>query len=422
MLRFRAGITQATLTPAHATYFQTYANFKPFAAPSGDLGALVRPKLQPITVPLNAANPQLAKHINPPVPNPAVLAPLVNALPGWETNTLGGVDQQVLVAAAAYYRSVLAVIAEPVPGGGGAWRFQTGLTLPQLAAQDRYFTPTGTIKAFDPGPTASAAAIQFRLNGLFPYRTAPNLYTMPIARGRMGVAAPQIAFALTFLVHKSVRQKLLLRAAAGKFAALSDGAIIIDNMSHPPITLTGGTVWNPFGLSMGSTLGVFFLSHRTPMRLYALTAHEWAHLFIIKHWFTAPGATKTEHDQSDMNCMMGYPYLVGQGTVLPAAPPPMTPARQELEDFVNDYGDATKYRMFLNGDAGGSFGVLKQRMLPENLTQHFCGKCVLQLRGWNIYAGAANPVLPRSSTGPHNQDVFPDVANYNALTFDQANL
>ena len=78
--------------------------------------------------------------------------------------------------------------------------------------------------------------------------------------------------------------------------------------------------------------------------------------------------------------MMGYPYLVGQGTVLPAAPPPMSAARQELEDFLNDYGEARKYQMFLNGEAGGSFGVLKQRMLPENLTQHFCGKCVLQLR------------------------------------------
>jgi hypothetical protein len=328
--------------------------------------------------------------------------------------------------AAGYYEKVLEVIAVQDAGApeDKRWKFKPGLTRAAVLKDAQHFdderaaTPCA-IKIYKVSDDVFKQSYQLRSDGLYPFRLYNNRYDLATARARMADAAAQIGFALAMLLHRTVRRKMLLSVASGKFERLSDGAIMTDNITHPAMTLQGGEQWTPFGLSMGCDQGVFFTSHFTPFRLYALTAHEWAHVLILQHWFNAGGAPKTEHDQSDMNCMMGYPYLIGEDDKWPAE---NTKKWKDLEDFVASNGLPEKYQTFFKGQEGGSFAVKKVRMLPKNHLPHFCGKCNLQLRGWNIYAGANDPVLPRSSNGPHNEDAFPAVQDYKALEFDKGNL
>ncbi len=411
--RFKV-LNKAELTK-RVQFFSAAGVIKAYTSPITEL-------LKPMQSKLATLNSSLGAYLTPIV-DTAELNNLAAAVAKWNARELAqwradypdwtDADVTEIKRAAIHYQEALAVMAQQA-NPAAPWTFRPGLRRADLPAAR--FTENAANR-FVVRPETLQAALRLRPDGLFPFRLKNNKYEFVRAREAMMEAAAQIGFALSRLLHKTVRQKRLLQVDGGKFKALSDGAIMVDNITHPQITLVDGTAWTPFGLSMGSPLGVFFTSHYTPFRLYALGAHEWAHELIIQHWFNAGGAPKTEHDQSDMNCMMGYPYLIGQGTTLPAAG---TQALTELQNFVSADGAPDKYAKFIAGNEG-SFGVFKERLLPKNHLPHFCGKCNLQLRGWNVCAGGNDPVISRSSVTPDlNADAFP--VPYNPLTFDVGNL
>jgi hypothetical protein len=95
-----------------------------------------------------------------------------------------------------------------------------------------------------------------------------------------------------------------------------------------------------------------------------LTAHEVAHLFYLHHPFQQAG----EHDSSDDNCTMWYLHTKGA----------QAPANRK--DVKLHTGSANK--------------------------PHFCGKCLLKLRGWKVRDPNIT-VYPAGTPGPRPTPVNP---------------
>ncbi len=108
--------------------------------------------------------------------------------------------------------------------------------------------------------------------------------------------------------------------------------------------------------SLGMCDGVAWIGsgHRARWTDSFLLTHEVAHCLWLQHSFVGTWEAPNDHDRGDLNCAMSYP------------------------DKLNErYG-------------------LARDVSPEGASAlHFCGKCVLKLRGWKV----ADGTLPASSRG-----------------------
>lgn len=130
------------------------------------------------------------------------------------------------------------------------------------------------------------------------------------------------------------------------------GFIIVEFLVHRPINVetdpgnnnhavtaanTGFVTWAG---SIGMADSVIFADQKDPDKVYYVVAHEMGHNFWLEHWENIEnnGGNPADHDQADHNCTMSYSDDSG----------------------VHPHQGLGSY------------------------TPHFCGKCNLKLRGWDI--------------------------------------
>jgi hypothetical protein len=127
------------------------------------------------------------------------------------------------------------------------------------------------------------------------------------------------------------------------------GFVVCNFITHKPVNVqtappANTTVTAPNtgviggGASAGQGDAVVFINQRDPDKVYYVVAHEMGHNGWLYHFENAGGSTPAEHDQNDHNCLMSYSDPKGK----------------------------------LTHQAVGTF------------TPHFCGKCNLKLRGWDV--------------------------------------
>jgi hypothetical protein len=92
---------------------------------------------------------------------------------------------------------------------------------------------------------------------------------------------------------------------------------------------------------MGNGLAFIGQAYHAPAAFYSI-AHEIGHCLWLRHWENSNRSFGKDHDSSDHSCIMSYPIV----------------------------GD--KF-----------FG-------PDVYDPHFCGKCNLKLRGWDVKTLPAN--------------------------------
>lgn len=180
-------------------------------------------------------------------------------------------------------------------------------------------------------------------------------------------------------------RRQMLEVQGTKFKHLSDGLIIVHFLPHPRVELsdqipgTGGRhrMLEDIGGSFGKPMGVAFISQATHMDLTALVAHEVSHCTFLRHFLNADGPMPLEHDQDDQNCIMSYPFLLLYEY---SKQKPVTAADKA-------------HQMALLPQPQAIRSVTKYYMLPQHYRPHFCGKCNLNHRGWDIQAN----VLPAGS-------------------------
>jgi hypothetical protein len=128
------------------------------------------------------------------------------------------------------------------------------------------------------------------------------------------------------------------------------GFVVVEFMTHVPVDIQNAppadtTVTKAnrqfvtWSFSIGLPDSQVFADQMDPDKVYYVVAHEMGHNFFLLHWENA-GGVAADHDTSDHNCSMSY------------------------------------------SSSGGPFA--HQR--PGKYTPHFCGKCILKLRGWDINA------------------------------------
>lgn len=157
------------------------------------------------------------------------------------------------------------------------------------------------------------------------------------------------------------------------------GLILCHYAAHPrPLTIETGVAGADIMDFTNSTSigvdGVAWLSNDQPLPQDHLFAHEAAHCLFLRHWQKGEEAiadgfsNPTDHDLADNNCIMSYPAY-------------------ERSTCHTHYASNT-YR------------------------PHFCGKCNLKLRGWDIGA-AFVPASSRQLT-----PVFPNVSGLTVTSTD----
>lgn len=99
--------------------------------------------------------------------------------------------------------------------------------------------------------------------------------------------------------------------------------------------------------SVGLPDSVIYLDQRDPDKVYFVMAHEMGHNLFLKHWENTSGPIPMDHDQADHNCLMSY----SSSSSLPFQ----------------------------------ALGVY---------TPHFCGKCNLKLRGWDVTHAGVPKINP----------------------------
>jgi hypothetical protein len=186
-----------------------------------------------------------------------------------------------------------------------------------------------------------------------------------------------------------------------------DGLIVVFNYTHGPFDF--GTVgststrltFQPMGASMALEAGVNWSSQTCFFAPPFLIAHEMAHSVFLKHWIGGDGPDFTSHDNKDYNCMMGYPHLeMPLFTSIDPADLDLA-QRQVLADTKAAYSEKTDWTPARKGE-GGKLLRWSKHALPRYFKPHFCGKCNLMLRGWNIWASG---VLPKSSASGADYDI-----------------
>jgi hypothetical protein len=137
----------------------------------------------------------------------------------------------------------------------------------------------------------------------------------------------------------------------------ASGFIVVNFLLHKPVDIKNDpangdntvTAANKGFVTWGGSIGladsVILADQKDPDKVYYVVAHEMGHNFYLLHWENTGENNQSDHDQDDHNCMMSY------------------------SDF--SFADPGRYA----------------HHEPGVYTPHFCGKCNLALRGWDIVAG-----------------------------------
>jgi len=104
----------------------------------------------------------------------------------------------------------------------------------------------------------------------------------------------------------------------------------------------------PGALSTSLDDNVILVDQQDSDAVYYVVSHEAGHSYWLQHFENAGGSTPAEHDTDDHNCTMSY--------------------SSSTSGFANQ--------------------------APGTMRPHFCGKCNLKLRGWDVTAAG----LPAKSS------------------------
>ena len=208
---------------------------------------------------------------------------------------------------------------------------------------------------------------------------------------------------LAVVLDQIVRKGLLCRVDdKDQYKSFSDGMIVLNARVYPQITV-GGRACEVPGPSMGFPLGFVLTSHQSTSEPYALLAHEIAHVLYLSHDRNAGTVSASgfifDHDHDDVNCMMSYPLneVPGLASIPPTGGNTYEANRltrfvylhiggwQSLVDTMNATGKWKTARG--SPEFMGNFG--ENAPVPVN-RPHFCGKCTLRLRGWDIYSQSSS--------------------------------
>jgi hypothetical protein len=168
-------------------------------------------------------------------------------------------------------------------------------------------------------------------------------------QGAMNAAQYRVALrSFTYTKYwKPVIHPLGAQVSAGIRTEFPIGFAIVEFLTHRPVTVLKAppgdtTVASASYITATSSIGlpdaIVFAEQKDPDQVYYVVSHEMGHTFWLKHWENAPGSTPADHDKADHNCAMSYP---------------------------------TTSATYPHQRAG-------------IYTPHFCGKCNLKLRGWDI--------------------------------------
>jgi uncharacterized repeat protein (TIGR01451 family) len=182
------------------------------------------------------------------------------------------------------------------------------------------------------------------------------------AQGTMAADAYKTALKQFVAGDYSDKMKKPLQAKLSEAVrkTLPSGFIIVPFLTHKPVDVKKApgagddTVLFPQLVLATSSISqddsVIYVDQKDPDAVYCVTAHEMGHNFFLKHWENAPGQTPADHDLADHNCMMSY---TGPGA-------------------------AERY----------------PHQAPGVYQPHFCGKCNLKLRGWDVTHVDMPPAAP----------------------------
>jgi len=177
---------------------------------------------------------------------------------------------------------------------------------------------------------------------------------------------------------------------------IREGAVIIDSHTHEPVNVKVSATVNEtyrcshhaIGLCNGLVYLNIMLNEDSDMDFAYLLAHEIGHTQILWHWENTSSGTMVDaadyekpdnfrsntkqHDHDDDYCIMSYPIDFYNF--------PDPPLNLKLNgDNINDKRDYINF-------------IKKLRLIPHrrfkqlavNCRPHFCGKCLLKLRGWDV--------------------------------------
>ncbi len=390
---------------------------KPYTPPDP-----VSPELQAelATVPVADINAAIAIAVGdgpaatPPTAVSPALANFIAAVNGWDPNPPAGappaandpgfpvyLDRKILASARRYY---LGFFSEVV--NAGKTHYSQDKDINNLKGDQifkKYIVDATAnplvIKLYSPNPDL-AECFAFSPNRMSP-GLLPNGIAMNRAREINAEFGGLMALPLARLLDRVIDRRLCENLVqGGRFHHGQGGIAIVDNFTVQPMTAADGNPYNPFGLSMMTAVDLCFTSFMTPYMYRGVLSHEIGHLLFLKHWQNAGGGSKIDHDQADCNCVMSYP-LLPYGAAQALAPQGRAATAAELsyddQNFWRTEKDET-YANFKNGD-NAELRLTKQHMLAQRYNPCFCGKCNLNLRGWNIYA---HPHLPMASRPPND--------------------
>jgi hypothetical protein len=122
------------------------------------------------------------------------------------------------------------------------------------------------------------------------------------------------------------------------------GFVVVDFHTHRAVQVVNPANPAPqsfiaWTFSVGLPDSFVFADQMDPDKVYYVVAHEMGHNYWLKHWENA-GGIAAHHDRDDHNCVMSY--------------------------------------------SNSNDPPLHAHQRPGQYTPHFCGKCILKLRGWNV--------------------------------------
>jgi hypothetical protein len=215
----------------------------------------------------------------------------------------------------------------------------------------------------------------------------------------MGDLMTDIGNSWAALLDQILRKGLGCRRKDEYYTEFADGMIVLNARVNQPYKIAG-TSFSVAGSSVGMPLGIVFISQESAMESWALLAHEIGHILRMDHWQNAMGLL-FDHDRSDRNCVMSYPLIEIKGATAMDALSPLEEAElQKLKaEYSEHWGHVPEVLKMSDKDAARQarlkVGNIEAHTLSKAYRPHFCGKCNLKLRGWNIYAEHATvDVLP----------------------------
>jgi hypothetical protein len=173
---------------------------------------------------------------------------------------------------------------------------------------------------------------------------------------RLGGWADLAKAAMCTTVDLKVR-RILADPNDGELRA-TDGAVVLDSLVHRPVQIRGEDVKTE-GIGYGGINGVCWIDQGLRSKMYSLLAHELAHCMFLQHGLNAPSTRRADHDERDDNCVMSYPNLLTKATF---------DAQVAKDHWIPK----------------SAVMSAKPHYAHDVFTPHFCGKCNLKLRGWNL--------------------------------------